>query len=69
MLYYYYYYYFTVKTSHMLTWPAATAAATTVILWPSYRSTCITCARWKVADFVGAKLYCLHVLVDSNRCI
>ena len=39
---------------------AAAAAATATVLWPLYRTTCIS------PDFVGAKFYCPCALADDN---
>jgi len=41
-----------------------TPTTTTTILWPLYRSTCIS---QHLEDFGGAKFYCPHALADGNE--
>jgi len=43
-------------------------AHTTTILWPLYRSTCISWhLHLQLEDSVGEKFYCPHTLADGNR--
>jgi len=43
---------------------------TTTILWPLYRSTCVSRhLLLRTGGFFGAKFSCLHALADSNQSI
>jgi len=50
--------------------PNCSQTTTTTVLWPSYRSTCVSRMHLQLRteeDFVGAKFYCLHSLADGNQ--
>ena len=45
-----------------------TTTTTTTVLWPLYRSTCVSRhLQFRSAEFCWCKFYCLHVLAHGNQ--